>query len=309
MIEALNLVKDFGPIRAVDGVSFHVPQGEILAFLGPNGAGKSTTMKMVTGFLRPTSGSARIGGFDVRTHPREARRLLGYLPESGPLYGEMTVVEFLSFCADLRGLKGEARRRSLARVMDLCHLDRVRTQPIDTLSKGFRQRVGMAHAFLHDPSCLILDEPTDGLDPNQKHEVRKLIASMAQDKAIILSTHILEEVEAMCTRVIIIDRGKLLFDGSPSELRQRHPQSGAWQLRTVNPSEPLPVKEALSGATFTAMVEEADGLLTVYPAEGVDLGPALLSFVREQGWTLQSIEPVPMRLDEVFRDLTRPRAA
>lgn len=220
MIRADALVKDYGRFRAVDNVTFEVKQGEILGFLGPNGAGKSTTMKMLTGFLPPTSGSARIGGHDVKTHPLAARRLLGYLPESGPLYPEMTAVEFLQFIASARGLKGAAAKAAIERVRAVCHLEEVLHKPIEALSKGYRQRVGMAQALLHDPACLIMDEPTDGLDPNQKAEVRKLIAGMAQDKAIILSTHILEEVEAMCTRVIIIARGQIVADGTPAGIRR-----------------------------------------------------------------------------------------
>jgi len=225
MIEADSLSKTFGRIRAVDAVTFTVNKGEVLGFLGPNGAGKSTTMKMITGFLTPTAGTARVGGFDIREKPLEAKRLFGYLPETGPLYPEMTVVQFLAFVAELRGLAGTRAGEALDRVFEICHLEGVRHQALETLSKGFRQRVGLAQAVLHDPVYLIMDEPTDGLDPNQKREVRKLIAGMAQEKAIILSTHILEEVEAMCTRVIIIDQGKIVADDTPQRLKERHADS------------------------------------------------------------------------------------
>lgn len=221
MIVAQDLVKNYGQFCAVDGISLQVNRGEVLGFLGPNGAGKSTTMKMITGFLSPTAGTASIGGFDIRKNPLEARKLLGYLPESGPLYPEMTVREFLEFIASIRQLKGSAAKDALARVVEACHLDKVFHQPIETLSKGYRQRVGMAQAILHDPPCLIMDEPTDGLDPNQKAEVRKLIRSMAKEKAIILSTHILEEVPEVCTRVIIIARGKIVADDTPDGLLGR----------------------------------------------------------------------------------------
>lgn len=221
MIIAQDLVKDYGLFRAVDGISLQVNRGEVLGFLGPNGAGKSTTMKMITGFLSATAGTASIGGHDIKKNPLEARKLLGYLPESGPLYPEMTVREFLDFIASIRQLKGSQARAALERVVEACHLDKVFNQPIETLSKGYRQRVGMAQAILHDPPCLIMDEPTDGLDPNQKAEVRKLIRSMAADKAIILSTHILEEVPEVCTRVIIIARGKIVADDSPEGLMKR----------------------------------------------------------------------------------------
>jgi ABC-2 type transport system ATP-binding protein len=222
MIEVQALTKQYGPLRAVDQVSFRVSRGEILGFLGPNGAGKSTTMKMITGFLRPTAGTVRVDGFDVISHPLEVKRRLGYLAESAPAYPEMTVREFLAFIATARGFRGGEAAERVRRMLDLCALAPVSGQTIETLSKGYKQRVGFAQALLHDPPGLVLDEPTDGLDPNQKNEVRGLIRSMAADKAIILSTHILEEVEALCTRVIIIARGRVLVDETPAELRARH---------------------------------------------------------------------------------------
>jgi len=223
MIEIQNLTKDFGPLRAVDGISFSVRRGEVLGFLGPNGAGKSTTMKMLTGFLAPTAGKASIAGHDVENDGMAAKRKLGYLPEGAPAYGDMTPAAFLDFIAGIRGLSGERKRARIQEVVRLVHLEGVLYQSIDTLSKGFKRRVGIAQAILHDPDVLVLDEPTDGLDPNQKHEVRTLIRAMAPNKAIVLSTHILEEVEAVCTRAIIIARGKLLFDGTPQELSARGP--------------------------------------------------------------------------------------
>ena len=224
MIEAKNLTKDYGNIRAADNVSFTVEKGDVLGFLGPNGAGKSTTMKMLTGFLTPTDGTGSIGGHDIRKNPLEAKRLFGYLPESGPLYQEMTVMEFLNFIAEIRGYQDREHKEKVAkRAVEICHLKGVLNQTIETLSKGYRQRVGLAQAVLHDPHCLILDEPTDGLDPNQKREVRKLITSMAKQKAIVLSTHILEEVDAMCNRIIIITDGKVIVDSTPDALREKHP--------------------------------------------------------------------------------------
>ena len=226
MIDVLNLTKDFGDFRAVNDVSFSVERGQVLGFLGPNGAGKSTTMKMITGFLSPTSGTASVDGFDVRKHPLEAKSRVGYLPESSPAYPEMTVVEFLSYVAETRGFrsKDEIHNR-LSDVIVKCHLQTVQSQSIETLSKGYRQRVGVAQAILHDPPVLILDEPTDGLDPSQKHEVRKLIKAMAEDKAIVLSTHILEEVEAICNRIIVIDQGRVRVDETPDEFKARKPGS------------------------------------------------------------------------------------
>lgn len=224
MVVVENLVKDYGDLRAVDGVSFEVKKGDILGFLGPNGAGKSTTMKMITGFLAPTAGRASVDGFDVQKHPMEAKKRIGYLPESSPAYPEMTVVEFLTYVAETRGFRtrDEIHDR-LANVIVKCHLQTVQNQAIETLSKGYRQRVGVAQAILHDPPVLVLDEPTDGLDPNQKHEVRKLIKAMAEDKAIILSTHILEEVEAICNRIIVIDQGKVCVNETPEKFKARKP--------------------------------------------------------------------------------------
>ena len=216
MILVETLVKRFGAFAAVDGIGFAVERGTVLGFLGPNGAGKSTTMKMITGFLPPTSGSVRVCGHDVQAAPLEAKRRIGYLPEGAPTYPDMTPLAFLEFVARVRGLRGRAAiGRAVGRAVERTDLGAVLHQPIDTLSKGYRRRVGLAQAILHDPDVLILDEPTDGLDPNQKHEVRRLIRAMAADKAIILSTHILEEVEAVCTRALIIGRGRVLAEGTP----------------------------------------------------------------------------------------------
>jgi ABC-2 type transport system ATP-binding protein len=223
MIEIQNLTKEFGPLRVVDSITFTVKKGEVLGFLGPNGAGKSTTMKMITGFLAPTAGTARICGHDIETDSMAAKRCLGYLPEGAPAYTDMTPAAFLEFIADIRGLTGDKKLARIAAVVKEVHLDQVLHQPIETLSKGFKRRVGLAQAILHDPEVLVLDEPTDGLDPNQKFEVRALIRSMSESKAIVLSTHILEEVEAVCTRAIIIAKGKVLFDGTPAALAQRGP--------------------------------------------------------------------------------------
>jgi len=218
MIKIDNLVKTFGAKRAVDGISFSVERGEVLGFLGPNGAGKSTTMRMVTGFMPPTAGRISIGGHDVVESPLEAKRLIGYLPENAASYPDMTVHGFLNFVAELRGLQGEARRKAVHRVVELCFLESVLGQSIDTLSKGYRHRTCLAQALIHDPDVLIMDEPTDGLDPNQKHEVRNLIRELGKSKAIVFSTHILEEVDAACTRAIIIDRGRIVASGTPDEL-------------------------------------------------------------------------------------------
>lgn len=218
MIKIENLVKTFGAKRAVDGISFNVERGEVVGFLGPNGSGKSTTMRMITGYYAPDGGTVTVGGHDVTESPLAAKRLIGYLPENAAAYGDMTVRGFLEFAAELRGLAGGAKRKAVARSVDLCFLSSVLHQSIDTLSKGFKHRTCLAQALIHDPEVLVLDEPTDGLDPNQKHEVRNLIKELGRNKAVVFSTHILEEVDASCTRAIIIDRGKVVAQGTPDEL-------------------------------------------------------------------------------------------
>ena len=222
MISIKELRRSFGPIVAVDGVSFDVQKGEVMGFLGPNGAGKSTVMRMLACYLRPDSGTASVCGYDILKNPLEVRKSIGYLAENVPAYNEMTVGGLLNFVCDARKIYGEARKKALDRVVPMCAIDSVYHQSIDTLSKGYRRRVGLAQALIHDPQVLILDEPTDGLDPNQKHEVRGLISKMAKEKCIVVSTHILEEVEAICSRTIIIARGKILVDSTPGKLREQY---------------------------------------------------------------------------------------
>lgn len=224
MLEVKNLKKSFGDFQAVKGVSFSVREGEVLGFLGPNGAGKSTTMRMITGFLPPTAGTAVINGHDIVTDPIAAKRDLGYLPESAPSYRAMTVRDYLAFIAEVRGFAGAAGERRVADVIVQAKLEKVAGQTIDTLSKGYRQRTAFAAAIIHDPKVLIMDEPTDGLDPNQKFTVREMIKTMAaKGKAIIISTHILEEVDAVCTKVVVISDGEKKFDGTPAELKALDP--------------------------------------------------------------------------------------
>jgi ABC-2 type transport system ATP-binding protein len=222
MISVKDLRRRFGSIIAVDGISFEVGKGEILGFLGPNGAGKTTAMRMLACFLRPDSGTAAVCGHDILQEPIKVRHSLGYLAENAPAYNEMTVGSFLNFICDARQINSKRRKQALERIVGLCAIKSVFHQSVETLSKGYKRRVGLAQALIHDPPVLILDEPTDGLDPNQKHEVRQLISKMAKDKCIIVSTHILEEVEAICTRAIIIDRGKILVDSTPNELKEKH---------------------------------------------------------------------------------------
>ena len=309
LIEIKHLVKHFGPIEAVRDISFTVDRGEVLGFLGPNGAGKSTTMKMIAGFLTPTAGTAVICGHDVIDRPIAAKKCLGYLPEGAPAYPDMTVASFLDFVAQIRGLHGADKKRRITAVVDRIELDGVLLQPIDTLSKGFKRRVGLAQALLHDPEVLILDEPTDGLDPNQKHQVRTLIQSMAKDKAIIISTHILEEVDAVCTRAMVIAKGRVLADGTPAELEARSRYHNAVYLRATAPV-PQPFVAALSAMPGVASVEPAGRQhelgLHVIPAAGstFDLLPAVRDLAARQGVTLDELRLERGRLDGVFRDIT-----
>lgn len=303
MIEVERLTRTFGLFCAVDHISFQVPKGQILGFLGPNGAGKSTTMKMLTGFLQPTSGTARVGGLDVATSPRAAKRLFGYLPESAPSYSEMTVHEFLRFMASMREL-GAQTEPALDRVRTSCHLRDVWHQPIETLSKGFRQRVGFAQAILHDPPYLIMDEPTDGLDPNQKEEVRQLIRTMGSEKTIILSTHILEEVEALCQRILIISKGKIIKDSAPSELRHLAEDFQAVTIEFATPPGETELQfwqknPAVRAADFDATLLQ----LTLFPTTNVRLLPTLLPQAAQQK-NVKNIFEHRGRIDSVFRRLT-----
>ncbi|HMB61114.1 MAG TPA: ABC transporter ATP-binding protein [Xanthomonadales bacterium] len=301
MIEAKSLSKDFGQFRAVDDLSFTVEPGQVLGFLGPNGAGKSTTMKMLTGFLAPSAGTALIRGHDIVTDSLAARRSIGYLPEGAPSYGEMTVLQFLQFVARARGLAAAERSPAVERVVGQLQLNSVLHQPIETLSKGFRRRVGLAQAIMHDPPILILDEPTDGLDPNQKHEVRTLIQQMSSDKIIVISTHILEEVEAVCNRVMIIASGKLLADDTPAGLIARSRYHDAVTM-VVDDAEK--VASVLSELPQVARAELNEGELTVFPA-GKGLFEAVSSTIAEQDWRVHQLRLEAGRFDEVFREITQ----
>jgi len=307
MIEISHLSKRYGALVAVDDVSFTVAPGEVLGFLGPNGAGKSTTMKMITGFLSPTAGTIRVCGHDVETEPLAAKSRMGYLPEGAPSYGEMTVRGFLDFIADIRELAGERRRGRLDDVIGRLALAGVLEQPIETLSKGFRRRVGLAQAILHDPQVLILDEPTDGLDPNQKHEVRALINSMAPDKIIVVSTHILEEVHAMCTRAIIIAGGCVLADDTPAGLEARSRYHDAVTLRIEDPVRLQAAREAIAQLPDVATVEmtEREQRLTAFPRQGRRILGEISAVVAREGWPVNELHLESGRLDEVFRAITR----
>jgi len=315
MILVDNLTKAFGPKKAVDGVSFRVERGEVLGFLGPNGAGKSTTMRMITGYIPPTGGRAAVCGFDVVDQPIEARRRIGYLPESAPSYPEMTVTSFLGFAAEMRGMRGEEKRRAVNRVVETCFLASVLHQTIDTLSKGFRHRTCLAQALIHDPEVLIMDEPTDGLDPNQKHEVRTLIRRLGENKAIVFSTHILEEVEAACTRAIIIDRGAIVANETPEELKARSERAGAVLVTVRSPSASA-VTEALGRAPVVRRCEVLSEepsrcVVRVYPERSRADGTFTAKVTDEllERWTIEQLRTEEGRLDDVFRALTRPDTA
>ncbi len=306
MIEARHLHRRFGPIHAVDDVSFTVARGEVLGFLGPNGAGKSTTMKLLTGFLAPSSGTATVCGADIVEAPIAAKRHIGYLPEGAPAYFDMTPASFLRFIARIRGFGGEEARRHVALAVERTALQAVMAQPIETLSKGFKRRVGLAQALLHDPDVLILDEPTDGLDPNQKHEVRTLINALAPHKAIIISTHLLEEVDAVCTRAVIIAAGHIVADGTPGELKAHSRHHNAVRLSLAG--DGIDAASALLRLPGVGAVEEVDDedgrALMIFPRDGgAILGP-VTDLVRTAGWPVTSLRLERGRLDEVFRAIT-----
>ncbi len=294
-----NLVKIYGDLHAVDDLSFEVGPGEVLGFLGPNGAGKSTTMKIITGFLPPTAGRVSVCGHPVATEPIKAKRCLGYLPEGAPAYGEMTPWQFLNFVADVRRPKN--RRGRLDRVIGQLGLEPVLHRPVDTLSKGYRRRVGLAQAMLHDPRVLIMDEPTDGLDPNQKRQVRAFINEMARDKTIVISTHILEEVEAICTRAIIVSEGKLLVDESPEDLRQRSRYCNAV---TIQARLEEATRVALGDLDGVAMVEPERQGLTLIPRSGRVLEDAVRDVLRRHDRSDAPLHIQAGRLDDVFHTLT-----
>lgn len=312
MIKIENLVKFFGPKKAVDNISFSVSKGEVLGFLGPNGAGKSTTMRMITGFIPPDSGNIQVGEFDMLNDPIRAKQLLGYLPENAPLYADMSVYGFLSFAAELRGLRGVDRKKAVQNAIETCFLEPVAHQTVDTLSKGYKHRACFAQSIIHDPDYLILDEPTDGLDPNQKHEVRSLIRNMGRRKAIIFSTHILEEVLEVCTRAIIIDRGHIVANGSPNELKAMHPNFGSVRLNVYGVAEG-DVRGKLNTLSQVERVEVIKSTsehvkVRVYPKDKKDENfPALVAdLVAKSGWKFDELSMDKGRLDEVFRGITLP---
>ena len=318
LIQARGLVKHFREARAVRALSFEVKRGEVVGFLGPNGAGKSTTMKMLTGFLRPTRGAASIAGYDVATHALEAKRHLGYLPENAPFYDEMMVLDFLHFVADVRGVTGPLRRRRLATIVERCGLGGVLGKDIGELSKGYRQRVGLAQALVHDPDLLILDEPTSGLDPNQIVEIRALIRDLGRDKTVLLSTHILSEVQAVCSRALIIAGGKLVADDTPEALGARGAQAqvvvgfGARGEAPLNDAEVLAKLRELPGVTSVAPQQGNGSAELTYAVRGnadVDVRPALFELAVAQNWCVLELHRKKASLEETFARLTGAQAS
>jgi ABC-2 type transport system ATP-binding protein len=311
MIKAEGLTKYYGPLTAVDDISFKVEPGEVLGFLGPNGAGKTTTMRMFAGFVSPSAGTAEICGYSIIDQPLEAKARMGYLPEGAPTYGEMRPGEFLDFIAATRGLRGGERTRRIAEVVERLNIGTVLGQKIETLSKGFKRRVGLAQTILHDPPVLILDEPTDGLDPNQKHEVRQLIGEMSANKIIVISTHILEEVDAVCNRAIIIANGRILADETPETLIHRSRYHNAVTLRLARDGDPEAVAaeiRAVEGVDHVELMNDGRSL-TAFPADNAMILTAIGDLAGDKDWPLEQLQLESGRLDEVFRNITAPEAA
>lgn len=306
MIDCKALTKQYGALRAVDDLSFQVEPGQVLGFLGPNGAGKSTTMRIIAGFVAPTSGSVTVCGYDTQTQAIQAKNRIGYLPEGAPCYPEMTPLAFLRFVAEVRGIEKSRRSRRLDEVIGLLHLESVLNQNIETLSKGYKRRVGLAQAILHDPEVLILDEPTDGLDPNQKFDVRHLIRSMAANKIVVISTHVLEEVDAVCNRALIIAHGKILADDTPAGLESQSRFHNAVTLKLKDAAQTESVNAAVAGLKEVASTEfdRQAGRLTAFPASGqLPLG-AISALASRENWDLAELHLEFGRLDEVFRTVT-----
>ena len=305
MIELKQLTKNYGDFAAVDGLSLKLVAGEILGFLGPNGAGKSTTMKMLTGYLRPSSGSVSVWGHDMWADPMAAQQYIGYLPEGAPAWEEMTPLEFLLFIAEIRGKQGGDRQECVNKAVEVMSLSSVLHQKIETLSKGYKRRVGLAQAIMHDPEVLILDEPTDGLDPNQKHQVREMIKGLSRDKIVIVSTHILEEVTAVCNRVIVLSAGRIVADTTPDELLQRSEYHGVVVLSLSDTGQRQEIVKELTDLAGVKRLSESENLVSVIPIDRQDdLYERVYRLARDRNWSVNSIYLEKGRLDDVFRQLT-----
>jgi len=306
MIELQNLVKDYGSLRAVDNISYSIKEGEILGFLGPNGAGKSTTLKMITCYLTPTDGNIFINNFSVYEHSKEIRKLIGYLPEHNPLYLEMTVYDYLKFVAEVREIKDSDFKKVLTRTIKKCGLSNVIAQPIRTLSKGYRQRVGIAQAIIHDPKILILDEPTSGLDPNQIIEIRELIKELGREKTLIISSHILQEIQAVADKIVIINKGQIVGQGTTDELRASNERKAKLNLELVAPEEEIK-KLQDKFPKITALIKSVEDdvvkLELTYPQD-IDYRKDVYDFIKKQSWTILGMQRYISSLEDIFRNLT-----
>lgn len=305
MIEISHLTKKFDQFVAVDDLSFSVREGEVLGFLGPNGAGKSTTMKVITGFLAPSAGKVTIDGHDISSAALQAKRLIGYLPEGAPSYGDMTTLEFLRFIAQIRGFRGAEIEQRVDHVINEVALESVRDQSIETLSKGFKRRVGLAQAIMHDPKVLILDEPTDGLDPNQKHHVRGLIKSLATDKIVIVSTHILEEVTAVCSRAVIIANGKIVADGTPAELESQSRFHQAIRVTLTDSHDLLADLKAVPGVASVEVAESNGLAYTIFAEGGASIFSQVSEVAQQKHWPISEFHVERGQLEDVFRSVTQ----
>ena len=312
MIQVNNVTKYYGDLCAVDQISLDIQQREILGLLGPNGAGKTTTLRMLTGFLQPTSGSIHVKNFSIDEHPLEIKKILGYLPESAPLYHDMLVYDYLNYVADIRGIDKDRKRKRIRKLADLCGINEVMHQPIDVLSKGYKQRVGLAHAMMNDPEILVLDEPTSGLDPNQIVEIRQIIKQIGKEKTIIISTHILSEAEATCDRVVIINRGKIVADGSMESLKESAVDKKNIHLSLQNASfkSVETVLSAIDGITGVQQVEKSDNQLDVRLGcrSSIDPRAAIYENIKQTDWVLLDFHQTTQTLESIFRELTRERA-
>ena len=312
MIQVKNLTKYYSNLCAVDQISLDIQQREILGLLGPNGAGKTTTLRMLTGFLKPTAGSIHVKDYSIDEHPLEIKKILGYLPESAPLYHDMLVYDYLNYVADIRGIDKDRKMKRIRKLADLCGINEVMHQPIDVLSKGYKQRVGLAHAMMNDPEILVLDEPTSGLDPNQIVEIRQIIKQIGKEKTIILSTHILSEAEATCDRVVIINQGKIVADGSTESLKESAVDKKDIHLSLQNASfqSVESLLSAIDGVTGVTRVEEADNQLDVRLGcrSSVDPRPAIYENIKQTDWVLLDFHQKAQTLENIFRELTRESA-
>ena len=306
MIELQNLVKDYGSLRAVNNINFKINEGEILGFLGPNGAGKSTTLKMITCYLTPTDGNIQINDYNVFEHSKEIRKMIGYLPEHNPLYLEMTVYDYLKFVSEVREIQESDFKKVLTKNIKKCGLSEVISRPIKNLSKGYRQRVGIAQAIIHDPKILILDEPTSGLDPNQIIEIRELIKELGKEKTLVISSHILQEVQAVCDRIVIINKGKIVGQGTTEELRTSHEPRAKLNLELIAPEEGIEtLRKEMPGITVQILSIEGDNIkLELSYPQAVDYRKDVYNFIKKQDWTILEMQRHISSLEDVFRNLT-----